>query len=93
MQLVLDKDPLRAHTIRVKLLNKGVKMTQLELNLNGNREAVRAEVAQMYVGAILRELEGGMRTSVCDSWEERCALTDKDKVVELLTDKRMGAVA
>jgi len=46
------------------------------------------EVSEMGTGSILRELEGGMKPGVCDSWDERVALTDRNKVIESLVNKR-----
>ena len=42
----------------------------------------------MSTGSILRELEGGMKPGICDSWDERVALTDRLKVIEALIEKR-----
>jgi hypothetical protein len=46
------------------------------------------EVSEMNTGSILRELEGGMKPGLCDSFDERVALTDRDKVIEKLVNKR-----
>jgi len=46
------------------------------------------EVSEMGTGSILRELEGGMKPGLCDSFDERVALTDRDKVIEKLVNKR-----
>lgn len=46
------------------------------------------EVSEMGTGSILRELEGGMKPGVCDSFDERVALTDRNKVIESLVNKR-----
>lgn len=51
-------------------------------------EIIAEDVEQMSTGSILRELEGGMKPGVCDSWDERVALTDRNKVIELLVSKR-----
>ena len=42
----------------------------------------------MNTGSILRELEGGMKPGLCDSFDERVAFTDRDKVIEKLVNKR-----
>ncbi len=46
------------------------------------------EVSEMNTGSILRELEGGMKPGLCDSFDERVAFTDRDKVIEKLVNKR-----
>ena len=51
-------------------------------------ERIVEEVSEMSTGSILRELEGGMKPGVCDSWDERVALTDRNKVIESLVNKR-----
>jgi len=51
------------------------------------------EVSEMNTGSILRELEGGMNPGLCDSFDERVALTDRDKVIEKLVNKRFEEAA
>jgi hypothetical protein len=51
-------------------------------------ETIAEDVEQMSTGSILRELEGGMKPGVCDSWDERVAHTDRLKVIEALIEKR-----
>ena len=51
-------------------------------------ETIAEDVEQMSTSSILRELEGGMKPGICDSWDERVALTDRNKVIELLVNKR-----
>ena len=46
------------------------------------------EVSEMNTGSILRELEGGMKPGLCDSFDERVAFTDRNKVIEKLVNKR-----
>ena len=51
------------------------------------------EVSEMNTGSILRELEGGMKPGLCDSFDERVAFTDRDKVIEKLVNKRFEEAA
>ena len=51
------------------------------------------EVSEMNTGSILRELEGGMKPGLCDSFDERVAFTDRDKVIEKLVNKRFEEMA
>ncbi len=51
-------------------------------------ERIVEEVEQMSTSAILRELDGGMKAGVCDSWDERVGLTDRDWAIEQLANKR-----
>jgi len=51
-------------------------------------ERIVEEVEQMSTSAILRELDGGMKPGVCDSWDERVGLTDRDWAIEKLANKR-----
>lgn len=51
------------------------------------------EVSEMNTGSILRELEGGMKPGICESFDMRVALTDRDKVIELLVNKRFEEAA
>lgn len=46
------------------------------------------DVSEMNTGSILKELEGGMFAQMCESFDMRVALTDRDKVIELLVNKR-----
>ena len=55
-------------------------------------ETIAEDVEQMSTSSILRELEGGMKPGICDSWDERVALTDRNKVIELLVNKRFEAM-
>jgi len=51
-------------------------------------ENIFDEVSEMNTGSILRELEGGMFSGMCESFDMRVALTDRDKVIEKLVNKR-----
>jgi len=52
-------------------------------------ERIVEEVEQMSTSSILRELDGGMKpTWLCDSWDERVGLTDRDWAIEALSNKR-----
>ena len=51
------------------------------------------EVSEMNTGSILRELEDGMQPGLCDSFDERVAFTDRDKVIEKLVNKRFEEAA
>lgn len=46
------------------------------------------EVSEMNTGSILRELEGGMKPGICESFDMRVAMTDRDAVIEKLVNKR-----
>ena len=46
------------------------------------------EVSEMNTGSILRELEGGMNPGICESFDMRVAMTDRDAVIEKLVNKR-----
>tara|TARA_Y100000385_G_scaffold276444_1_gene322178 strand:+ start:96 stop:293 length:198 start_codon:yes stop_codon:yes gene_type:complete len=46
-------------------------------------------VMKMSTGSILRELEGGMKPGICESFDMRVAFTDRDKVIDLLINKRL----
>jgi len=51
-------------------------------------ERIVEEVEQMSTSAILRELDGGMKPGICESWDERVGLTDRDWAIEQLANKR-----
>jgi len=51
-------------------------------------EHILDEVSEMGTGSILRELEGGMFPGVCESFDMRVAMTDRDAVIEKLVNKR-----
>jgi hypothetical protein len=52
-------------------------------------ETIRAEVEALGTGSILRELEGGMFSGMCESFDMRVAVTDRNKVINLLIKKRI----
>ena len=45
------------------------------------------EVSEMSTGSILRELEGGMKPGLCDSFDERVALMIETKLLKNLLIK------
>ena len=50
------------------------------------------EVSEMSTSAILQELVGGMKPGVCESWDMRVALTDRDWAIESLVNERFEAL-
>ncbi len=53
------------------------------------KDSILIDVLAMGTGEILRELDGNTpSTGLCDSFEERVALTDRDFVVDKLVEKR-----
>ena len=52
-------------------------------------QKIQKEVQAMGTGSILRELEGGMKPGICESFDMRVAFTDRDKVIDLLINKRL----
>ena len=55
-------------------------------------ESIFDDVCEMTTSAILIELEGGRFADMCESFEMRCAWTDRDKVIEQLVNKRFEAM-
>lgn len=55
-------------------------------------EGIFDEVSEMNTSSILQELEGGMFSGMCESFDMRVALTDRDKVIEQLVNKRFEAL-
>jgi hypothetical protein len=51
-------------------------------------ETIAEDVEKMSTGSILQELEGGMNPGVCESWDMRVAMTDRNNVIEALIEKR-----
>ena len=51
-------------------------------------ENIAEDVNAMSTGSILIELLGGSKPGLCDSFDERVAFTDRDKVIEQLIEKR-----
>lgn len=50
------------------------------------------EVSEMSTSTILQELVGGMKPGVCESWDMRVALTDRDWAIETLVNERFEAM-
>ena len=50
---------------------------------------ITSSVMTMTTGSILRELLGGSKPGLCDSFDERVATTDRSKVMESLINKRL----
>ena len=58
-------------------------------NINeGILENIAQDVAAMTTGSILIELLGGSKPGLSDSFDERVAFTDRDKVIDQLIEKR-----
>jgi hypothetical protein len=54
------------------------------------KEQILADVLEMNTGSILRELDGGkMLPGMCESFDMRVAMTDRDVVVNRLVEKRL----
>ena len=53
-----------------------------------HKERIQKEVEAMNTGSILRELEGGMKPGICESFDMRVAFTDRNKVIDQLVEKR-----
>ena len=51
-------------------------------------ERIAEDVEAMSTGQILHELLGGSLPGLCDSFDERVAFTDRDKVIADLIEKR-----
>ena len=51
-------------------------------------ERIAEDVEAMSTGAILIELLGGSKPGLCDSFDERVAFSDRDKVIADLIEKR-----
>lgn len=54
-----------------------------------HKEIIQKEVQAMGTGSILRELEGGMRPGLCESFDMRVAFTDRNKVIDQLVEKKL----
>ena len=50
------------------------------------------EVSEMSTSAILQELVGGMKPGVCESWDMRVALTDRNWAIETLVNEKFEAM-
>ena len=64
---------------------------------NNNKELVKeqilAAVQQMNTSCILRELDGGLsKPGMCESFEMRVAMTDRDKVINRLVEQRFSTM-
>jgi hypothetical protein len=55
-------------------------------------QKIQKEVQAMGTGSILRELEGGMRPGLCESFDMRVAFTDRNKVIDQLVEKRLEEI-
>ena len=51
-------------------------------------ETIAGDVEKMSTGSILRELDGGMKPGICESWDMKVAMTDRNMVIEALIEKR-----
>jgi len=52
-------------------------------------ERISEDVEQMSTSQILRELDGGMKPGICESWDMRVGMTDRNWAVESLITKRL----
>tara|TARA_B100001094_G_scaffold159220_1_gene154115 strand:+ start:215 stop:418 length:204 start_codon:yes stop_codon:yes gene_type:complete len=55
---------------------------------DGIREGILADVESMNTSNILRELVGGMKPGISESWDQRVAMADRDVVIDRLVEKR-----
>jgi len=55
-------------------------------------ERISEDVEQMSTSQILRELDGGMKSGICESWDMRVGMTDRNWAVESLITKRFEAM-
>jgi len=55
-------------------------------------ERIAEDVEQMSTSQILRELDGGMKPGICESWDMRVGMTDRNWAVESLITKRFEAM-
>ena len=51
-------------------------------------ENIAEEVDAMSTSNILRELVGGMKPGISESWDQRVAMADRDVVIDRLVEKR-----
>ena len=54
-----------------------------------NQLKIQQEVIAMTTGSILIELLGGSKPGLCDSFDERVATTDRNRVIDSLVAKRL----
>tara|TARA_X000000950_G_scaffold194922_1_gene234868 strand:- start:1665 stop:1868 length:204 start_codon:yes stop_codon:yes gene_type:complete len=55
-------------------------------------ENIAEEVDAMSTSNILRELVGGMKPGISESWDQRVALADRDIVMDKLIEKRFEEI-
>lgn len=51
-------------------------------------ETIAEDVEKMSTSQILRELDGGMKPGICESWDMRVGMTDRKWAIEALIEKR-----
>ena len=51
-------------------------------------EIIGEDVEKMSTSSILRELDGGIKPGVCESWDMRVGMTDRKWAIEALIEKR-----
>ena len=51
-------------------------------------ENIAEDVSKMNTSNILRELLGEMKPGISESWDQRVAFTDREKVMDQLIEKR-----
>ena len=56
-------------------------------------ENIAEEVDAMSTSNILRELVGGMKPGISESWDQRVAMADRDIVMERLFEKRFEEIS
>tara|TARA_B100000963_G_scaffold221038_1_gene192640 strand:+ start:313 stop:516 length:204 start_codon:yes stop_codon:yes gene_type:complete len=56
-------------------------------------ENIAEEVDAMSTSNILRELVGGMKPGISESWDQRVAMADRDIVMERLIEKRFEEIS
>jgi len=57
------------------------------------KDKIFLEVMQMNTSCILRELDGGLsKPGMCESFEMRVAMTDRDKVINRLVEQRLSTM-
>ena len=55
-------------------------------------ENIAEEVDAMSTSNILRELVGGMKPGISESWDQRVALADRNIVMDKLIEKRFEEI-
>ena len=56
-------------------------------------ENIFEDVSEMSTSNIIKELVGGMKPGISESWDQRVALADRDRVIHNLVEKRFNEVA